>query len=198
MKKRFRSAWCARKYSSLLLSLLMVSALCSYVSAAPQNEWTGNINVFLGEKSLGETDWSPVESQGEASVTVDFRKQHWPINLAIEFSSAEDDYTLAFVGIESKTTELNVGVLKIWDRSPHIRPFVGGGLSFIDGEFSLFGLSDSDSSAGVWFGTGVYWTLGKHFNLGIELKFSSADVKLFGVDADAGGSHIGGLIGYHW
>jgi len=40
--------------------------------------------------------------------------------------------------------------------------------------------------------------LGEHFNIGLEGKYSTADVTLFGIDADAGGGHFGMLVGFHW
>ena len=47
-------------------------------------------------------------------------------------------------------------------------------------------------------GGGVCWTLGEHFNIGLEGKYSTAYVTLFGIDADAGGGHFGMLVGFHW
>ena len=102
------------------------------------------------------------------------------------------------IKFESKTSELNVGIRKIWDRSRHVRPFIGGGIAFITGEFSGFGLSDDDSATGFWIGGGVYWTLAEHFNIDLEAKSSSANVTLFGVEADAGGGHFGVLAGFNW
>ena len=75
---------------------------------------------------------------------------------------------------------------------------IGGGISFINGEFSAPWISDDDNGVGIWLGGGVYWTLAGQFNIGLEAKFSTADVTLFGVDADAGGGHFGLLIGFHW
>lgn len=45
---------------------------------------------------------------------------------------------------------------------------------------------------------GVYFTVAQHFNIGAEVRYSMADVDIAGVDADAGGLHVGLLLGYHW
>ena len=79
-----------------------------------------------------------------------------------------------------------------------MRPFIGGGISFITGEFEVLGNSDDDSAMGFWIGGGVYWALTKNFNLGLELKSSYAEVTIFDDDVNAGGGHFGLLIGYHW
>jgi len=170
----------------------------SEISALGQSDWTGNVNFFLGAKALDEDEWEPVEEQTEFGVEIDFRQQNWPVSIAIDILGAADDNTFAGFDVESKTSELNIGVRKIWDKSPIVRPFIGGGVSFITGEFEAFGVSEDDSAIGFWLGGGVYWTLSEHFNLGMELKVSSAEVTLFGVDANAGGGHFGLLIGYHW
>ncbi len=198
MKKEYQFVWFFQKCSFFLLAMVMLSTICFKVSASPQSERTGNFNVFLGSKYLSDTEWPYVDVQAEAGIKFDFRKQSWPINLAAEYLRAEDDYTWIIFGIESKTTELNIGVRKIWEQFQHVRPFIGGGISFINGEFTSHGTSDDDSSIGVWFGGGVYWTLKKHFNIGLEIRESTADVDIFGKDVDAGGSHFGVLVGYHW
>ena len=178
------------------------------LTEAQQGEWTGNVNIFLGAKALDEDDWSPADEQGEFGIKVDFRPKSWPVNIAIDFlgssgeGTAYDPYSRLTINLKSNITELNVGIRKIWDNFPHVRPFIGGGLSFMNAEAegSALGVtvSDSDTATGIWLGGGVYWTLSEHFNLGLELMYSSAKVEIFGVDADAGGGHFGVLAGYHW
>jgi opacity protein-like surface antigen len=176
----------------------MISAIGSKAYASQQTAWTGNVNLFLGAKALDEDDWEPVDEQDEWGIEVDFKQKSWPVSIAIDFLYGSDDGTLWGTEFESETSELNLGVRKIWDQFPHVRPFIGGGISFIRGEFSAPGVSDDDSAVGIWFGGGVYWTLVEHFNIGLEAKYSTAEVTLFGVDADAGGGHFGLLVGYHW
>ncbi|HEY5649220.1 MAG TPA: hypothetical protein VIU33_06950, partial [Nitrospiria bacterium] len=89
--------------------------------------------------------------------------------------------------VEGETTEFNIGVRKIFDEFSIIRPFLGGGLSFIDGEFSAsvpgFGsISESGNGTGIWFSGGVYFTFAGHLNLGLELGFSTAEIEI--VDED--------------
>ena len=165
-------------------------------------DWTGNINVSLGSKALEEDDWSPVESQSEFAVEADFRERPWPLNMVIGLRGAYAEEDLGGLKVESATSELSLGVRKIWDSFPHVRPFVGGGLSLISAEIkgsTVFGSASlSDSAPGIWLGGGVYWALTPHFNLGFDLRFSSATVTLGGIDGEAGGGHFGVLLGYHY
>ena len=195
-----------KKY--IIAFLALVPFLLSASVASAQDQWTGNINVFFGQKNLDKDDWEPVEEQSEFGIEVDFRKKDWPVNIAIDVLVSSDDQSIidpffGQVDLEGKTKEFNIGIRKIWDEHSSVRPFIGGGLSYIRAEAevtipSLGSASESDTGIGIWLGGGVYFTLGEHFNLGVELKYSDADVTLFDVDAAAGGTHYGLLAGYHW
>ena len=188
------------------VSLLLLIGVATTALAEAEKS-TGNVNVFLGTKSLEEEDWGPVEDQGEAGIEFDFRDTNWPINVALGFRRSEADETFVdpFFGpvdATGRTTELSFGVRKIWDQSGIVSPYLGGGLTLVEAEFeaTVSGVSgsDSDSSVGLWFGGGVYFTLADHFNIGLDLRFSAADATLFGVDGGAGGRHLGLLVGYHF
>ncbi len=193
--------------------LALVFLIGGVSSALAEEEgWTGNVNFFLGAKALDDDDWEPVEEHGEIGVSIDFRQREWPINIVVEYlhsASGEEEAMLCDpsfgcvnVEAEAETSELNLGIRKIWETSSSVRPFIGGGLSLINAELSVDALgtetSESDSGVGFWFGGGVYWTIGDHFNLGLEAKISSADVDFEGIEADAGGGHFGFIAGYHW
>ncbi len=162
---------------------------------------TGNVNVFLGAKALEEDDWAPVEDQGEIAIEFDFRERTWPLNLVIGLRGAHDEDDLGGVTVESTTSELSLGVRKIWEPDAIIRPFLGGGLALIGAEAkaTAFGTaSSSDTAPGIWLGGGMYLALTPHFNLGLDLRVSAAEVTIAGVEGEAGGVHLGILLGYHF
>lgn len=185
----------------------LLPALPARLAAAGDSAWTGNANFFLGSKALNKAEWEPANEQGEFGVEVDFRQQDWPVGIAIDLLGAYGEgkvYDPFFgeVGLESETSELNLGVRKVWDAAPHVRPFIEGGLSLVKatGKVSMSGftIEDSGNGSGYWLGGGVYWTLGEAFNIGLELKASSAKANIFGQDLKVGGGHAGLLLGYHW
>lgn len=181
---------------------ILAVALTLFFISANANAWTGNVNFFLGGKTLEENDWAPVDQQAEFGVLVDFKQQNWPVSIALDFLGSVDEATELGVNFEGSTSEFDVGVRKIWEVSgSSIRPYVGGGLAFVNAEFkgtAFTTISQDDNGTGIWLNGGVYWTLGQHFNLGLDLRYSQADVTLFGVDIDAGGTHAGVILGYHW
>ena len=207
---------------------LIFSILWSSMVLAQAVEWSGNINLFGGLKSLNKGDWSDelvdVSLQNEYGIKIDFKQKDWPVSIAIDylFSSKDDsgsgsgfDPSLgnfsASEDVKGETSELNLGVRKILDLPSPIRPFIGGGISFVSakqkidvsgtssviGSFSISD-SDTDNAVGFWVDGGVYATLAEHFNIGAEVAYSAATVTLFDESTKAGGFHYGLLAGYHW
>ncbi len=197
----------------VVVLLIWVMFLSIPLSATGEEEYTGNVNLFLGGKTL-DNDWKPVEDQGEFGIMVDFKRVGWPVSIAIDIlgSYADDDIIvnlppLISIKFEGATTEFCFGVRKIWDTSTNMRPFLGGGLAIISAEAEIGPFDDDDSAAGIWLGGGVYWTLTEHFNIGLLLRYSDAEVTLSpsyagvtlgSTDIDAGGGHFGLILGYHW
>ena len=59
--------------------------------------------------------------------------------------------------------------------------------------------SDSDDTNGIYVEGGVYWRLGKAFNLGVHGRLvEGTDVTLFDQDGDADYYQVGALIGFGW
>jgi len=133
-------------------------------------------------------------------VLVDFKQKNWPISIAIDLLGSLDQETISGVEREGRTSEFDIGVRKIWEvAGSSIRPFIGGGLAFLNAEKEDAGIfSVNDSGTGIWLNGGVYWTIGQHFNLGLQARYSQAEVTLFGANVEAGGTHAGIMLGYHW
>jgi hypothetical protein len=196
---------------SIVVCWILVPGLAMSQSKSNPKAWTGNVNGFVGAKILDQDDWAPVDEQGEIGALIDFKQKSWPISIAIDLLSSydEEDVSLAVLNfgtfdanLEGNTTEFNFGVRKIWDNFSFVRPFIGGGIAFINAEVKGTALgvsvSDDDTGVGVWFDGGVYFNLTEHFNLGWDVRWSKAEVTLFNIDGEAGGWHLGMLIGYHW
>jgi hypothetical protein len=182
-------------------NILAIAVMLFFVSANA-NAWTGNVNFFLGQKSLDEDDWGALDTQPEFGVLVDFKQQDWPISIALDFLVSADDATEAGVNVEGMTTEFDVGIRKIWGtEGSTIRPYIGGGLAFVNAEIKatyFYTITEEDRGTGIWLNGGVYWTLNQSFNLGLDLRYSQAEVTLYGVEGEAGGTHAGIILGYHW
>jgi opacity protein-like surface antigen len=162
---------------------------------------SGNANLFLGSKKLDSDDWEPLEQQAELGVMFDFNLADWPVNMAIDLLVSADTTTMLGVDIEATTTEIDFGARKYFDTGSSFSPYIGGGLALVSAELKAnegpLTISDDDSSMGFWVNLGMVWTINQ-VNFGIDLRHSNADVTLYGEDGEAGGNHIGLLVGYHW
>ena len=190
------------------ISLVAAAVLAATVAGMPPagaQTWRGDANLLLGMKGLRGEDWGPVDRQGELGVQTDFQRTDWPVALAVDLLASGTDASIdsrGFTEERGHTSELDLGVRKIWRADETLRPYVGGGLALASGDLEFRGpngtISDQDSAAGVWLGGGVYWTLSRAFNLGFDAKATHARVRLFGADKSVGGLHLALLLGYHW
>lgn len=181
--------------------LLSMSLFCSL--AAAENATKGNVNVFLGNKQTLDSSWAPFDDHGELGIMIDVQPQGWPVSLTFDLmvSAHAVDYGGPIETVS--TTELDFGARKVFDlQGSAFHPYIGGGLGIISArhevEWGSLSVSDEDSSLGVWLGGGFFVTLGEHFNIGLDLRHSDADVTLWGNKEQAGGDHAGLLLGYHW
>ncbi|MGA1867728.1 MAG: hypothetical protein ACMUJM_04185 [bacterium] len=173
--------------------------------------WVGNFNIFLGQKMLRQDEWGPVEKQVEFGAQFDLMKNSWPVSITMEYLTSKDDGVIfdpqiGDIDVTGKTSEFNLGLKKIRLLSKYIDGFIGGGLSSVRAECigKAWGIkvSTSDENLGYWVSGGISLTTPHSINIGFELKYSNAKVELFDEaddpEAEAGGIHIGLLVGYHW
>jgi hypothetical protein len=185
-----------------VVALAGVAAVMAGASSAVFAKAEGDVNFFLGIKTLDEDDWEPIEDQGAFGAEISIGQDTWPVMIAIDpfFSGAKDD-EFGF-DLKGATSELAIGVRKIWNVD-NVHPYVGGGPSLLSASLEVenpFGadVDDDDTTLGWWLGGGVFWRLGSRFNIGIAARFSSGEVTLFDVDLEAGGLQGGLLLGWGW
>jgi hypothetical protein len=161
----------------------------------------GNINLLMGQKNLDKNDWEPVEEQTAIGLMFDITPAGSPIALAIDLLSTEDS-TSYFDGydwfqVRGETQEIDLGIR--WYTPPHvIRGYVGGGLALINAEIKVDNASEEDDAIGYFINGGVVCTLARHLNLGLNVRYSAAKVDIAGIDVEAGGLTLAGVVGFHF
>ena len=161
--------------------------------------WTGTVRLFLGAKMLDETDWSPVEDQGEFAIVSNFAPRDWDIHLALDlrFASSEVEDFLG-IDLESHSWEVNIGVRKVFDTGSIVRPYLGFGLAVGEAELEGDGEVISESGFGFWFSAGVDIVIIGPVSLGLELGISSIPIEIEDIDINAGGTRLGLTLGFSW
>ncbi|ANM30037.1 hypothetical protein ABI59_11335 [Acidobacteria bacterium Mor1] len=177
------------------LSIFCVLLALAAVPAAAGSDF----NIIYGTKSMDD-DFAPFDSQQSLMASLTLGDDNWPVYLAVDFLLSDDDsMDGSTVFTEGSTRELAFGARKVWDHS-RVRPFVGGGITRIEGEFRRENLIVDDAALGFWLDAGVFWRIGDSFNLGIEGRMSRAKVEIGpdGSEVEAGGESVGLLVGFGW
>ena len=182
------------------------------VSMATPTLAGGNANFFLGYREINNDTIDGLEldalnGQLAGGVSVDFHTGTLPFNwvAGLYRSSREEEENIPFGGtfdMEATFTEVSFGLLKNW-KYGRIRPFVGGGLTYVKGELeiSLGGQSEDfdDSKVAFFEEGGVYWHLENGLNIGLGGRFVfGADLELEGSDLDADYFQGGLILGWGW
>jgi len=185
----------------------------------------GEASLLLGQKALADDEFEDAGAdsapQFGVAVSLDF---DWPVSLALDLLSSSDDNTLDLsstfpyqIATDVETLELNLGVRKFFLKDTKWRPYVGGGLAWIDldvdqvesgsfgpgTEYETTVVDDSDSGAGVWLDGGFLYRFGS-FHAGVDVRWSDASADLVpngttgSVDLDSGGIQYSAAFGYHW
>lgn len=198
------------KKSSLTIALLVASSslFSQAILANSDSGFTGNVSGIMGNASRDGDGWEDADNQAMFGVIGDFKMQHWPVSIAIDGMLHAADKKAKKSNGKNQTlytgvNTLQVGVRKIWQSGyPSIHPYIGAGISLTQGykEVLINDKKDDeqDDDIGSWVGTGVYWRPSKHWNVGFDMRYSKADIKLADQDVDAGGMQYGVSMGYHW
>ena len=204
-----------------LFFLPAILLLITIPSLAAAEGWSGNINGLLGVKMLDDDDWGDFDDQTEIGVMADFGMDSWPISLSgnLLYSSDStsdyhdneigDTYYYTYYAEDALTVELELGVKGIWPVTERFNLYAAGGLAVIYGEMeitranNLSGTyrdtdSEDDTGVGGWGAVGGYFTFARHVNVGLDLRYSTAEIDMYDDEIDAGGFHVGLLVGYAW
>jgi opacity protein-like surface antigen len=193
--------------SRALLSLLLAAA-----SAPAAVAFEGNVNLFAGQKWFADSDWEPIEEQPALGVLFAFGQLRAPIHFAIDVFKSSEEATFDTPGVgttrvEGGTVECSIGVRKVFRRQSIAHPHLGAGATLISADLEIedpaAGRTDVDDSAfGFWIDGGITWRLASHLNLGIEVRYSRAELELGDIFLEekvaGGGFHAGALIGFGW
>ena len=155
-----------------------------------------DVNFFGGRKMLAESEWGPLATQNEIGGFATVGPTSWPVHLALEAygSRASHDDTSATI------VEVGAGARRIFDMGP-IRPYVGAGIDFVRADYIVVDAFDDhhvkkDRGTGYWAGGGAAFRMGKFGNVGVQFRYSSAEVGIGSRSISAGGVHAGVTVGF--
>ena len=162
-------------------------------SAANENR----ISIYLGQRSLDEDDYAPVEDQATLGFEYSQEAAGSAFGWEVGIMGSSDDDRVAGFDVEARTGELYGGIRKSFGDDA-VRPFVGGGLAIINSEIEVVGAgSDDDSSFAAYLHGGVALAVSESFLLGLDLRLLfGSQLEIVGIDTDADYGQIALFLGF--
>lgn len=187
---------------SLLSAILVTFMPVVHADDAPTGSWTGNVSGLVGVKSLDD-DWQDLDSQIAIGVIADVRQHDWPVSIAADLLATADVHESGSNKDTAVLTEVHLGARKVFEPdNSSFRPYIGAGVAFVratlENENAGVKTEVDDNDTGVWAGVGTYYDITSDFHIGLDVRYSDAEVTLRSQNRDTGGIITGLSAGYHW
>jgi outer membrane protein W len=98
--------------------------------------------------------------------------------------------------------EAQLGLRKVFELQSQFRPYIGGGVNFAyatqtnnDGTGKT---EEEDMDTGLWLNGGIDYLLTEQITAGVDLRYATADVELYGESVDLDATAFGVSLGYRW
>lgn len=184
---------------TLTASVIAVSVMATNAQA---ENWTGHTSLLLGSKPITEKDWAKNDEHGAIAVLTDFRKENWPVSIALDLYGTGSERKSSGDTYETYTAEAHLGLRKVFEAGAGFQPYVGGGIALINAEeksdIDNATRSEEDATTSYWVGTGAYYALNSSVTVGADIRYVGGEVTLYDQDIDLSGMSTGLTLGYHW
>jgi hypothetical protein len=199
-----------------------LALLAAVLTLAPVSEALcgGDVLFLLGQRNL-DSDAEPVDDQDVYGVFGFFKQDDWPISFSMGFESSDSGEvniggiagtSIGNVEVQGEITEGYIGVGKVFEKQGKpLRPYVTGGITALGVDVKYTELTtdtefdDDDTVIAPYIGAGVFWRLGKHFNVGGGIRyvfFAETTLQPFEIlapqEADINYLQYHALVGWGW
>jgi hypothetical protein len=191
------------------LARYLVAALI--VAAVPATASADSVSAIVGIRDFEEEDdLYPSDRHDFFLLQYEIVTEAIPVsvNLGLQMTS-EDNKFFSGLGTEFSreisVMQLDLGMVKVWEKYTYLRPYVGGGFSIVNLEDETTNIatgvtiSDDDITPGLFFNGGVYARLGERLNIGVDARILRlADLDLEVTETDANSFQLGLLVGWRF
>lgn len=185
------------------LSLAVAATLASaLLTVAQADDSVITTKAYLGGKTIDANAWSAQSGHGAIGVLTSFNTGFHGVQVALDvFGSGSEDNTTSQVQ-GTYMAEAHLGLRKVFDLQPKIKPYIGGGINFAfaeqvnnDGSGKT---EQEDTDTGFWLNGGIDYLVTEQITAGVDLRYATADVELFGESVALDATAIGATLGYRW
>ena len=176
------------------------------------SDMAGNVQFIVGQRSMSDDLWRPLDRPIAFGVEVDFAPASSPVRVALgwQFASESghatvtDPYFGQTGSVDSSLFEFSAGFLWHPVKKAVVRPYLGAGAVMLFAANDTFWDTfdedgDSDQSFGFYGNAGVFFKVGDSFNIGVDGRFvRGTSITLGGRDLDADYEQVAMLFGFSW
>lgn len=185
-----------------LSALALLLAACSSLpapSAAPPAAGDRQLHLYYGERELDD-DFEPADEPTAIGAGFSWAPENGALGGEFGGYLGEDDGRIGSADVDVETTELFAGIRQSWGAEA-LRPFVSGGVAWIDTEVSAdagpFSGKESDDAVGLYLHAGFDAWIAPNVALGIGYRLvTGADLNLGGEDVDGDYSQVTLAVGF--
>lgn len=156
------------------------------------------VSLYVGVRSLDEDDYEPIEDQATFGLEFsDDRRGSRMLGWEIGFMLSGDDRSAGGADVEGTTAEVYGGLHESFGTGT-VRPYLGGGVSFIASKVDIAGVGeDTDSSYALYMHGGVAFDVNSSLLLGIDFRLLfGSDMDIAGVETDADYGQAAVFLGF--
>lgn len=167
-------------------------------SGSPAADKANRVTFYLGGRRLDEDLYEPVEDQAVFGIEYARERPGSALGFEIGLQGGADEDQVLGTDIESRTSELYLGLRKSIPTGSIVRPVFGAGLSLIAASVDVSGFGDDDDGSLAGYAhAGVDFDFTEHFFLGLDLRgLFGSDIELAGVEGDADYVQLALAIGF--
>jgi opacity protein-like surface antigen len=184
---------------SIAIAITLSTAM---LTVAHANDSFVTTKAYFGGKTIDDNAWSAQDGHGSIGMLTDVNTGFHGIRIALDLfgSGSEDNTTSQVKG--TYMAEAHLGLRKVFDLQSQFKPYMGGGINFAyatqtndDGSGKT---EEEDMDIGIWLNGGVDYLLTDKVTVGVDLRYATSDVELYGKSVELDATAIGATLGYRW
>lgn len=184
---------------SIALAITLSTAL---LTVAEANESSITTKAYIGGKTIDDEAWRAQDGHGSVGLLTDFKTGFHGIRIAVDlFGTGSEDSTTSTVK-GTYTAAAQLGLRKYFELQSPFEPYIGGGVNLAyAAQVNNDGSGDTeeeDMDTGLWLNAGVDYQLTDHFTAGVDLRYATAKVELYGESVELDATAFGVSLGYRW
>lgn len=181
---------------------LAVTFSAAALALAEANDSIVTTKAYFGGKTIDDSAWRAQNGHGSIGVLTDVHTGFYGVRVAVDLFGSGSEATTTSQVKGTYTAEAQLGLRRYFELQHPIQPYLGGGVNLAyatqtnnDGTGAT---EEEDMDTGVWLNGGVDVLITDQITLGVDLRYSTANVELYNQAVELNALSTGVSLGYRW